>query len=577
MLDKLLKFEKYSIRKKFIIYSAIVLVAVLLVQMQYYLRITSTTKKMVDDYTNTIVAQGVSSIDKMMTGAQQVAYHFSYGSLIEDYLQPEDNYQLYSMWDYQKNMVRTAVETNPNIFDIAFFRTDGYIRYQFRNSDLEMRSTLDKYESILLEDDISAHFICMIGSKGLDVRIPAYVQPIYHTSSPANMGKLIGVCVVMLHPDMLSEVFVDIPTNDNSAFFLIDTVGTVVSSTEENHSDVSLLMEKSTVITHEIGSTGWKLVCDVDTQSAVANYRFFSSFALTIAILMFLFIIFLLQTFNQNIVSPIYKLHKEIETVISRNFRNRINMPYNNEIGSIAKAINMMIDRQSHTTNQMLVTQQRLYEAQLEVTQNELLALENQVNPHFLLNTLQCICGIAVETNSPMIVDITSNLAEIFNYSLRAQDEVTLGDELRCIRQYLSIIDIRFDNAIKWEADFTPELLDQKIAKMVLQPLVENAVYHGLERKGSGHLSIRALHENEIIKIIIQDDGVGISPDKLSEIHEVLSDKDLMHQESIQHKRIGLANTCWRLKMMFDDNYGITLSSTPGSGTITEITIPYSL
>jgi sensor histidine kinase YesM len=570
------KATELNLNKKFILFSTVILTLIFILQLFYYIRITNTANKMLDGYIDSMVRQSVSIIANMMNEARQVAYHFSYGSIIEDFLAPRSEYDLYVMWSYQEDFVRTAVESSLHIYDIAFYRTDGHIRYQYNHSNMNNRAILDKYADEIMRPGIKAGFVCFSSedTEKTTLRIPAFIQPIWHTSTPSKYGKLIGFCVVMLNPDLVNRMINDISTVGNTDFYLVDSGGITVSSTREPPPFMENFMRRKSVIVREIEQSGWYLVCSVNGDSTINNYRFFGSFFLVTAALIFLLLSILLHLFNQNIVSPISKLHQEINNVIYSRFTGRINMSYNSEIGGIALAINIMLEHHAKIAEQILMTQQNLYKKELEAKQNELTAMENQVNPHFLMNTLQCICGIAVAYNTPLIAHITSGLAGILAYSLRGKDEVTLADEVKCLRQYLSIIDIRFDHAFCWKIDIPEYLLDQRIAKMILQPLAENAIYHGLEKRGTGSLSISAKTVDKFVYIIIEDDGVGIEKNELARLQNMLSDRNIIQKESIEHKRIGIANTCRRIKLMFGDDYGLKLASISGRGTRVELVIP---
>ena len=566
--------SKISIQRKFLLTCVAALIMMLVVQFVYYTRISRTTKEIIDKYTEDIVLQAVGHISNMMEGGKDIAYHISYGKLIQDYLTPTSDYNLYSMWQYQSDMVRTVVEANPNVNDVAIYRTDNYIRYQYNHSDLTVRTILDKYEPQLMQTDAKPQFLCLRSDDGA-IRIPAYAQPTLYTN-PSRWRELIGTVVVMLDPLLVSRMIGSIPSIASSEFYLIDANGEVVSGTAKDPEDMVQFMLRPDVIVRDVDKTGWKLVCEVSSNSIMQNYGFFRTFALMVALTMILLTLILLRLINQSFVAPIGQLHKQIESVIVSNFTKRVKLAFANEIGRIACAINQMLDRQAAISQHILQVQQTLYEAKLIASQNERIALENQVNPHFLLNTMQCICGMAVSYGVLAIADVASNMASIFTYSLRSDDIVTLADEVSCLKQYLQIIDSRFNNAFHWDIQIPDELMNQRIVKMVLQPLAENAVYHGLEKRGHGALSMRAERSGTVMVIHIEDDGVGIEPEPLRQIQAMLADDKHLHKRSIEHKRIGLANACWRIKLAFGSDYGVSIDSVLGIGTRTQICLPYN-
>lgn len=531
---------------------------------------------MISRYMDDVVSQVVDNIAATLKGIEQTTTHFSYGPLIGKFMEPENDFALYGVWNYQDNMVRTAVETNPNISDIAFFRTDGHIRYQYDQTNVSTREILDRYE----KDVLSAHgidgFVCLTDETGKEKR-SGYVKRIFHLASSAKYGKLLGACIVLLDSEILSRMVQRKPTIGDSDFFLLDKDYKLISGTRDELPDLKAFRALPGVFTRNVGDTGWTLIARVDADTLFDNYRVVQQFSIIVTVLILGLLGLQLQIFNRNIITPISHLHEEITNVIASRFTDRITMPTKGEIGGIAKSVNLMLDHHSKMEEQVLRTQQNLWETQLESKQNELAALENQVNPHFLMNTLQCICGIAVANDVPMIIDVTSSLRSIFDYSLHGSDEVTLSEELNCVREYFSIINIRFDRAYSLSIDVPEELQGQRLCRMVLQPLAENAVYHGLEKKGSGTLSISAWRENDTVTIRMIDDGVGIEKEPLSRLQSMLADSTLIHRESIEHKRIGIANTCRRIKMMFGDQYGLSLESVAEEGTRIEIRVPHRI
>ena len=158
-------------------------------------------------------------------------------------------------------------------------------------------------------------------------------------------------------------------------------------------------------------------------------------------------------------------------------------------------------------------------------------------------------------------------MGKILQYSLRAPDKVTLKEELDIIYHYLSIIDIRFDHLFHWELDVDEDFYDQLLPKMTLQPLIENAIHHGLEKKGSGAIIVSSYAEESQIILQIWDNGMGIEADKLKNLQELLNDQEALYKACFVRKRIGLANSALRIKNLLGPASGIQVSSDPDNGT----------
>ncbi|MCI9283596.1 MAG: histidine kinase [Lachnospiraceae bacterium] len=218
--------------------------------------------------------------------------------------------------------------------------------------------------------------------------------------------------------------------------------------------------------------------------------------------------------------------------------------------------------------------------------QAEYLALQNQINPHFLYNTLEGIRSEALLAGLDSIAEMTEALATFFRYTIsQVENLVTLEDELANIENYYYIQQFRFGEklALHIEYDHDDELdeleiLQFRLPKLTLQPIVENSIYHGIERKiGKGNLVIRICISNERLRIRISDDGMGMTEEKLKLLNEKmrrLTLDDVQEPENSRKGGIALVNVNNRIKLLFGEEYGITFYSREGAGTDVLITLP---
>jgi two-component system sensor histidine kinase YesM len=214
----------------------------------------------------------------------------------------------------------------------------------------------------------------------------------------------------------------------------------------------------------------------------------------------------------------------------------------------------------------------------LETKRSELAHLRSQINPHFLYNTLESIKGIAAEENVPRIMTITTALGNMFRYSIKGSDMVPLNDEIKIIESYVMIQKIRFEERFDVTYEFDRKIIDWLIPKMLLQPLVENAIYHGLEKITSpGHLYIGGtIGESGHMILWVKDDGYGMDGDKLERIRNMLDDENGSKAANGAENKssIGLENVNQRIKLMYGKDYGVSIESSRGKGTRVEIRIP---
>jgi len=208
--------------------------------------------------------------------------------------------------------------------------------------------------------------------------------------------------------------------------------------------------------------------------------------------------------------------------------------------------------------------------------QAELDALQSQINPHFLYNTLDTIRGQAEVHGLSDIGQMSLSLSKLFRYSISNHNSfVFLREELDNIENYLLIQHLRFGDKFEKISRIEEDALQYKVPKLLIQPLVENAVHHGLEPKlERGSLVISAYITQSQLIINVQDNGVGIPPEKLVSINETLAGNASAIRNKDKGVSIGMTNVNARIKLLFGDDYGITVFSTLGAGTNVQISLP---
>ena len=226
------------------------------------------------------------------------------------------------------------------------------------------------------------------------------------------------------------------------------------------------------------------------------------------------------------------------------------------ELREVTRQFNAMLDQ----IDQLMADVRRQEEA---TRQYELQALSSQINPHFLYNTLDTIIWMAEFQDSQRVVQVTKSLATYFRLALnQGKDLICLSDEINHVRQYLFIQKQRYGDKLEYEIDEEPDFDNLVLPKLVLQPLVENALYHGIkEKEGQGHIKVSVQKQNTGLVIRIEDDGVGF---------QAAGDSS---QSQLKRGGVGLQNVDQRLKLHFGENYQMKIDSVPSKGTIVEICI----
>ena len=561
----------HTIRKKFMMVSLVIGILLVGVQTFFFRAILENIHESDEQYSESVITQMNLAINKSFQNIRSIAWQLSLGSNIENYLLPENDFELYQDHQYFKQSINTMILCDEHILDIALYRSDSRIMYHYLKDDAELNQVL-AYNRSYFEGEEQVPSFRVIYNEEKTISYIVYVQPVKFLSRATTRWKeQIGCLLIFLDDVLINDILTERDTDIISGVYLLDSQDMIVNGVGEQICET----KQEELEIQPIAETGWKIGYALNDTTVFKRYimlRYMVAASVMIAVILFFALFFIC---NYYIVRPVFDLHRQIAFVTSGGLSKRIHMERRDEIGSIAKVINTMLDHQMEISYRMLHTQQDLYEAELKEKENELRILENQVNPHFILNTLQCICGIATTYNAQEVVDIATAMGKIFEYSLRAPENVTLRQEMNIVQEYLEIVDIRFENRFIWDMDIQEELLDARMPKMILQPLVENAIYHGLEKKGRGIVQIFCEEGEGGLWIHIWDNGAGIEAKKLEKIKEFLQDEREMHRISMKVKRIGIANTCLRIKNFFGSAYGIEIDSIEGSGT--EVTIHMSL
>lgn len=208
----------------------------------------------------------------------------------------------------------------------------------------------------------------------------------------------------------------------------------------------------------------------------------------------------------------------------------------------------------------------------------ELSAMQSQINPHFLYNTLDCIRGQAVHEKFFALARMIENLSTFFRYSISfKEDLVTVGDELENVKNYFEIQKYRFGERIALHIDVANDAsLEQTLPKMTMQPLVENAIFHGLEGVSrEGWVDIRISRTQNSMQISVEDNGVGMIEEEVRRLNRMFEQSRTIEPEKRTQKRsIAMNNVNRRLKLFFGEEYGLHIFSTPNVGTEVRMTLP---
>lgn len=318
-------------------------------------------------------------------------------------------------------------------------------------------------------------------------------------------------------------------------------------------------------------ATGWKIVLLTPRSEILGPISQIKTAVVVTALIAFAMTFVISVLFGRRITQPILTLFKSVNRIKRGDFSERVEIRRSDEIGMIAANFNAMQDELQHLIENTYVNQIKLREVELAM-------LYSQINPHFLYNTLDIIRAMADYHRASEIGEIAQALADMFRYNTRNRDEVvTLQEELDQIEAYMKIQRIRFDDKIGYEPEVDEALYSYPVLKMTLQPIVENAVFHGLERKrGKGMIRIAASREGDCFVLAVIDDGVGMSERHLGELQAKL--RRSLHSDASPDESgrgIGVRNVYARYAIRYGEAFDFEIESRKGVGTRVTLSLPF--
>ncbi|MBP1994422.1 cache domain-containing sensor histidine kinase [Paenibacillus eucommiae] len=406
---------------------------------------------------------------------------------------------------------------------------------------------------------------------------------------PDGNGGTLGVIVMNISVNVFLNIVESKDVVNNGNLLLLGDSGAKVSLNENVsgpflRKDVSdeifkqkngrFIDKKSgdLVVFQDSAYTGWELAFLVPRESLLSSVYKIRNIIIQISIICIGIAVLISYGVTLSISTPLMKLKRAMGMIYGKNTETKYEDPYEDEIGLLGRKFNHMMERINHLISSVYKVELIKQDEELRRRAAELDALQMQINPHFLYNTLDMIrWEVALQENgdghgSQMI----KAFADLLRLGTKANHTlVQVEEEFRHIEAYMKVMKYKHGDSIRWACDIEDEAAGCLIAKLTLQPLVENALLHGFTGKtGDKSVSIRAYKELDELFIVVSDNGKGIDPEMLEQLNRKLQD------DRIEGNQIGLHNVNARLKLYFGKKYGLMIQSEAGSGTRVIVKLP---
>lgn len=466
-----------------------------------------------------------------------------------------------------KSLVSQFLITNYEVYDIIFSNGKNTMSFYMNQKDFSALPSISINDSSVKTAYVN--------------RNPVFLIPIELIKNT----RKIGVCYLVTYQDALSEILDSrIIAANTECYIVTDAVEIFYSpnkiGSKKTDAIYNLVLNNTTSneSRYQAGKTEYFVNhCELELKS-LHLYSFtpcIEPYNKEMPDIYVLFIIFL-AIFVIFIIFVLFFLHRldhsfsSLQQYIEEKKTIEIPIPTNlfsNEINLLAKAVDDMANNICTLQNENL---------NIKILQNEsrLRVMHNQVNPHFVFNTLNCIIGMARVSETQKIEKLCIGMSEIMRYSISENLLATLDEEIKIVERYLTIQHIRFPSRFLYEINIDPNMRNKQIVRFSIQPLIENAIKYGLEpMESGGKLILNGYIQDEDMVFIVSDNGVGIDPETYEILQKKLSGES--DEKLVSNGLgIGILNINNRLKLYYGEKYGVELKSSREMGTIAKITMP---
>ena len=393
-----------------------------------------------------------------------------------------------------------------------------------------------------------------------------------------------GVLLVDMNFSGIEQICKDVSFSDGQGYlYLIDRNGEIIYHPRQQLIYAGLLEENNQaaaaysdgtytevfrsqrrqVTVKTVGYTGWKLVGVAPTESLRDNYSQLLLFALFVVSLSIFLLVFVNLRLSEWITAPMKKLDLAVRQLEkgAETADFDVDGPY--EVEHLSHSVQSMVSTMRHLMEDVIQQEEEKRRSELDV-------LQSQINPHFLYNTLDSVVWMTENGRTQEAVVMLTALARFFRISLsKGSNIITIGDELEHARNYLTIQKMRYKNKFSVDISAEPGIEKLYTIKLIVQPILENAIYHGMEyADGDGEIHIRAFREGENAVIEVEDNGPGMSDETVQQLLKP------GRCSKAKGSGIGLRNVHQRIRLTFGAAYGLSIRSEPDNGTVVRICLP---
>lgn len=590
------KFHYISIRTKILL--SFSLVIILLISSTLFFALTKYNYKLLNnniDYSKKVTSSLVINLDEYINQLKYITNIIAYNQHVQKYLNKHDSYYSIDSSDsFQRTLefLSNILTSRSDIDSILIFDNDKLS--VFKSSHLELDTDYDYKNQIWYKNILDSGTTPRIFGPHKQEYLAnkdTQVFSVNRTIQRYDGLKKTGVIHITVNLSELKKFCESDVLYKNGFVFIVNDIGEIIYQPELNNSayaketvpsqnDIDRLMSKLTndkiniftntinnekyqIVSKHLNNADWYIVAATPYKSITEDAEHIKNIIVSMGILSLILALIITYILSTAITRPILCLRKCMVEATGGNLTIRSPIKSNDEIGILSSSFNSMLSQIEKLMKQVISDQEQKRKLELKT-------LQAQINPHFLYNTLDSIIWMA-ESKNENIVPMTEALSKLFRISLsKGKDIISLTSEIEHVKNYLFIQSMRYVDKFDYSISIEPKLSNCKTIKLILQPIVENSIYHGIKNKrGKGYIDIRCLISDNELLIIIADDGIGMDNETC---RRILSSSYTTNNHL--SSGIGVHNVNERIKLYFGSKYGLRYESTVSVGTTVHIKLP---
>lgn len=475
--------------------------------------------------------------------------------------------------------ISQLADTNTGLFSLSVVTMDGdWLSYVQEKNDIPTNSLFDSYYDVLRESTGDTVLLPVHNSQYMfSPETPVFTVALKYMDIPEGINMYTGYVISECPVDKLAEICQNVDLGSGSKLCILDQYGNVAFCDAGQEYGVELSETLASgkhqgriridgrnclLVSSELEETGWKIVATIPytqvTEQATKLIGIFLALCILCAAIMVTAII--IQ--SRNFTRPIHTLQKAMKTAAGGDLTVRVVDERVDEFGDLNKGFNRLVGDLDQLINRISESKERENLAKYQM-------LQSQINPHFLYNTLDSIRMMAVLRDEDEIAEALISLSGLFRYCIRQGDRlVTIQEEIQQAKNYLMLQSLRYQERLKVNYQVDETVLNRMMPKVLLQPILENALIHGVQdMETGGEVTIIVSQVPEGTNFTVRDNGKGMDSVTLKRIQQKL--------QSGASESIGLVNVNERLRLYYNHTAGLTIESNAGMGTSVSFTIPY--